>query len=412
MRLFFFTAQYPYGNVSETFIENEICFLAEAFDEIIIIPSEKESEFIRSLPNNVEVSNLFIDNELSNYKRVFFRNILSVFILFFSELMKQNNFRWYFKNIKFYLDFITRQYHKYLLLKKYLKIKKVTDTDVFYDFWYVNTAPALALLRKQKIINKLVVRAHRYDLYNSEWVEGKVPYRNIVYKYADKSVFSNRHGKQYFMETLNLKNDDKTSVHYLGVPLQTYSYDIQKENKGFTIVSCSGINERKGVLKIPKILSAIKEEIYWYHFGDGVQKSKLETLCEKLPPNIHCNLMGHVNNIQVIEFYKNHKIDLFMSFTKSEGLPVSFKEAQSFGIPIFSTDVCGIPDIVNEKTGVLIKLEESEENIITKLETVINKYPFDRNEIITFFSNHFLADKVYPKFINEILIGNETNKKS
>ena len=40
--LFFLTSEFPYEN-TETFIENEISFLADAFDKVIILPLNKQS---------------------------------------------------------------------------------------------------------------------------------------------------------------------------------------------------------------------------------------------------------------------------------------------------------------------------------------------------------------------------------
>ncbi len=202
--LYFFTAEYPYGNVSETFIENEINYLAKSFDHIIIFPSEKPNNHLRSLPNNVQVNDLFICKK-GNFKKVFFRKIFTLLPVFLNESLKQNNFKFYVKNWKYYFDFLSRQYSKYLLLERYLNINGISNKDVFYDFWYINTAPALSFLKRKGYDIRTIVRAHRYDLYDEEWKEGKVPFRNFIFEYADFSVFSNTHGLNYFKKKLYLE---------------------------------------------------------------------------------------------------------------------------------------------------------------------------------------------------------------
>ena len=409
-RLYFFTAEYPYGNVSETFIENEIKYLSDAFDEVVIIPSTKENNIVRNIPNNVRVEKFLINTDFNNLKKYFFRNFNKIFYVYMKEALIKGNFIFYIKNIKFYLDFITRQFKKKDLLAEYFNLSRINKDDVLYDFWYINSAPALSLLKQNGLKNRLIVRAHRYDLYDSEWRTGKVPFVNLVYKLSDVSVFSNKHGANYFVEKLNIRNNNKISINYLGV--EDYYQDMQENNDEnddfFTIVSCSGMSKRKRVDLIPKLLYGISEKVKWVHFGDGPERNKVEKLCERLPDNIEWQLKGHVDNNEVLEFYKKNKIDLFVSFTTSEGLPVSFKEVQSFGIPILSTNVCGIPDIVNEKTGVLIQVNEDIKDVREKLRGIIKNYPFDKDYIHNYFLNNFYARKVYPNFIKNILL-NEKN---
>ena len=52
--LFFFTSEYPFGT-GETFIENEMPFLAQAFDKIILISNNCDGNQTRQVPENVIV---------------------------------------------------------------------------------------------------------------------------------------------------------------------------------------------------------------------------------------------------------------------------------------------------------------------------------------------------------------------
>ena len=61
-RLLFFTQSYPYTQ-KETFIENEINYLAEAFDEITILPWIGEGEPTRSVPSNCKVLKPLLKND-------------------------------------------------------------------------------------------------------------------------------------------------------------------------------------------------------------------------------------------------------------------------------------------------------------------------------------------------------------
>ena len=52
--LLFFTSNYPFGN-GETFIENEMPYLAETFDQVVLVSNDTTSPQIREVPSNVRL---------------------------------------------------------------------------------------------------------------------------------------------------------------------------------------------------------------------------------------------------------------------------------------------------------------------------------------------------------------------
>ena len=59
----------------------------------------------------------------------------------------------------------------------------------------------------------------------------------------------------------------------------------------------------------------------------------------------------------MLNWFENNSVDVFVNVSSSEGLPVSIMEAFSFGVPVVATKVGGIPEIVDEKCGILIPKE-------------------------------------------------------
>ncbi|MEG1926658.1 MAG: glycosyltransferase, partial [Ruthenibacterium sp.] len=67
------------------------------------------------------------------------------------------------------------------------------------------------------------------------------------------------------------------------------------------------------------------------------------------------NFHGFVTNQELMNQYKILGVNLFMTVSQTEGLPVSVLEAFSCGIPVIATAVGGIPEAVQEeKTGHLL----------------------------------------------------------
>ncbi|MBK6836141.1 MAG: glycosyltransferase [Bacteroidetes bacterium] len=130
----------------------------------------------------------------------------------------------------------------------------------------------------------------------------------------------------------------------------------------FTIVSCAKVRNIKRIHLIPEILEHLDIDLKWIHIGNENLKSKdtsipvYEANKEKLKgkKNIVTEYKGAISNKDVLDFYKENTINLYISVSETEGLPVSMMEVISFGIPILATNVGGCDEIVTNKAGVLI----------------------------------------------------------
>lgn len=396
-KLIFFTAQYPYGNKSETFIETEILYLSKAFDSIEIFPSEL-CDSIREVPSNVSVHNqlaLLNYSKTSKYKSLF-KNWKAVIEILYSEFQRLKLVS-FFKYLKIILDTIAIQLIKFEHLKDYISNQ---SNVLLYDYWSLNSTLALALIKKKKPNIKFIARAHRYDLYDQNQNPG-VLFRNFVIKHIDTQYLISDEGLDYQKYKIAPPFHSKLKVSKLGV---NSSQNLpEKLNAFYTIVSCSSVIDFKGVHLIPQILKNITDlKIKWIHFGVGNYMNTLLEEIKSLPENISCDLKGHRNNQEVLNFYAENSVDLFISLSNSEGLPVSMMEAQSYGIPIIAYPVGGIPElVVDGHTGELLNRNH---NFLQHAE-IVKKHllkPLDPNRIIAFWESNFNAEKNYKNFVENI----------
>ena len=75
--LYLFTAGYPYGFKDEPFLENEIGYLAKAFDSVVIFPRSKPTEEKRKTAENVFINDCLNKTPLKNKKRSLYFNCLA-----------------------------------------------------------------------------------------------------------------------------------------------------------------------------------------------------------------------------------------------------------------------------------------------------------------------------------------------
>ena len=92
-------------------------------------------------------------------------------------------------------------------------------------------------------------------------------------------------------------------------------------------------------------------------YGDGELHKDVESEIENFSAKSFINLNGFVSDIN--EKLKN--IDILVITSKSEGTPLTLLEAMSFGVPVVSTEVGGIPSIIHSgENGLLVDKEDKE----------------------------------------------------
>lgn len=102
-----------------------------------------------------------------------------------------------------------------------------------------------------------------------------------------------------------------------------------------------------------KVRKSIDKELFLYIAGDGPKKKELTVLIEKLDLDNHIKLLGNIDRQDIRSFLL--KIDIYIQTSKSEAAPISIKEAMAAALPIITTDVGGIPELVkHKKTGLLV----------------------------------------------------------
>ena len=114
-------------------------------------------------------------------------------------------------------------------------------------------------------------------------------------------------------------------------------------------------------------------------------------------------LVGHVDNREVLSFYEQHHVDALLSLSLSEGLPVSMMEAQSYGIPVVACAVQGVPEIVNEDTGILVNPEASRTEVAAGLRAALEPGRFEGGRVRQLFQARFDANTNYNMFADTLI---------
>jgi glycosyltransferase involved in cell wall biosynthesis len=344
---------YP-NSIGEYFIDDELRVIYPFFEKIIIISSSPIQEYkeYRFIPNNAIVHTF-------SSKKSFGIFDLKYIIYFFQEifyLIFKLNKKLNFLRFKIILNEIRRSIFFKNSLKEYIDSIENFDVSnaIFYSYWLDYKALSLCLLNKEVKKLTCVSRAHRWDIYFEENPAHYLPFKSFVLRNLTQTFSISSDGKNY-LEKLPGIGKGKVMLSRLGKS-NDFTPIYQKEDKNkFIICSCSNMAKVKRVDLIVKVISLLKtKNVTWYHFGGGKLKKEVEEFASRNIKNCEFKFVGSFENSEILEFYRNNYVDLFINLSESEGIPVSIMEAHSAAIPVIASDVGAVSEIVDENNGWLV----------------------------------------------------------
>ena len=416
--LVLFTLNFPYYSkesiTEHSFLQIEIEYLAREFHPVIIVPN-LVLENVSKLPDGIEVE----DGYFRAVSGASPKKLLASFFkstIFWEELFSHPRF-WLKADV--IRDLLIRSLIINTTCDWIINLVQARGLDpantIFYTYWLNNITLGVGMAKQKLKGVHLVSRTHRGDLYNESRPHSYFSYRPQTLKVLDRLFLISEHGLAY-ISTLYPWVADNCEVSRLGVRGNNVL------NKGstdgvFRVVSCSSLIPVKRVALLLKGLSmAAKEQdqkiFEWHHFGSGPLMDELQTLASQcLPSNVSWVFHGNTPNDEVIKFYRENPIDLFVNVSQSEGVPVSIMEAASFGIPIMATAVGGTPELVTEKNGILLKPDPSLEEIsqgILKMMCELQFRMIAGKSSFEMWQENYDADKNFPKFVERIIADTHT----
>ena len=395
------TTGFPYGT-GENFISAELEALPEDVELEVVPFMFRGTDEARAIPKEIAVINdCRVAQTKLNKLAYAVRGLMNKD--FWAEIKKRDDVtRKRFLQI---LGFYARSLELYSKLKKRYVDELRNKSVTFYSYWLLEGAYVAALLQKEYNV-KAYSRAHRVDVWDGMSTYGIVPSRNATLR-TITSVFVCSQDGQIYLKCKNPQYADKFCVSYLGT--QDYGWTPgDNREKEFVIVSCARIEPVKRVELLAEALKNIKDKkIHWVHFGDGSCRKKVEESINELPGNVRVSLMGTTQHDDVMAYYCQNAVNLFVNTSSSEGLPVSIMEAISFGVPVIATDVGGTREIVNTDTGRLISADFSPEDLAAHISDYIKKdsatYCTDREMVRKFWENNFAAKANYDSFYRKMM---------
>lgn len=362
-----------------------------AFSEITefeIIFLRKQDEFYKEDIQQLQSNNVSISVKPFSWNNVL-KKIIIVARFVISNLFKfkpDYNFAIGFKSVIWFLR---------LDLSKFS-----ANSNIHAQF--ATQAALVSFLIKQYYNNKpqYSFTFHAHDIYfNNTWF-------NLLVNNCRNAFSISNYNIEYVFN--NYIQSERITLSRLGVFRNRIEQSKINKNYNshlFTLGLISWFMEKKG---IQYLLSAMLElqkrdfkNIKLILVGDGPQKNEYLDFIRKNNLNESINYIGKVRGEKKSDFFNN--IDVFVLPSISlkndqDGIPVVLMEAVSYGLPLISTEVSGIPEIcINNYNGLLVP-EKNIEAIVKSILALNN----NKIRMKTFSNNSLKISKEYDIELNSL----------
>lgn len=235
------------------------------------------------------------------------------------------------------------------MLKGFYKIWKFTRIKKI-DVAHVHMAEKGSTFRKGVIIwflhkkgIKTIVHMHAGPF--CDWFNNlNFIYKNCItyfFKSADKIIIL---GNYWLQQMSSILPKEKLTVLYNSVKTQDNVFNLNSQN----IIYMGRINEKKGIWDLLEAIKLIRsnlpKDVNFFIYGED-ETGKLSENIVKFGLSEVVHLKGWISGKNKETAFRNAKLLLLPTYT--EGLSMTILEAMSYGIPIVTTNITTMPELLD-----------------------------------------------------------------
>jgi glycosyltransferase involved in cell wall biosynthesis len=210
---------------------------------------------------------------------------------------------------------------------------------------------------------------------------------------ADKVIVLSESWKQGLIDDLRISSN-KIEVLYNPCPIIELNQSIQKEN---IILFAGTLNERKNYKTLIKAFAIIAKEFPSWKLvfaGNGEVDQAIE-LAQTLNIGDQIICKGWISGDDKHQLFSEASIFCLPSF--AEGFPMAVLDAWSYGLPVLTTPVGGIPEVALDGENIILFKANDVNDLANKLKKVIIDDELKTrlaNSAFVFSSTQFSLNKI------------------
>lgn len=301
------------------------------------------------------------------------------------------------------------------LASKMVEVAEFEKIDLLHVHYAIPHAVS-AYLAKQMLKNKndikIITTLHGTDITLVGLEPSFLPMVKFSIEQSDGVSAVSRFLKEKTLTNYNIEKDITVINNFIDTDLYKPNGTSKLRehiapNNEKIIVHTSNFRPVKRVPETIRILQKVREEIpaKLVLVGDGPDRSECERLCRELNLCDHTKFLGKQNGLVEIL----NASDLFLIPSQSESFGLAALEAMSCGLPVVSSSVGGLPELIkHNETGFIAEIGDIDRMSKYVIELFTNKRKYDlfskasRKRVEEKFDKEIIIPK-YENFYNKIL---------
>jgi glycosyltransferase involved in cell wall biosynthesis len=275
--------------------------------------------------------------------------------------------------------------------KAYLKIKELI-CELKPDIVHTHASKA-GLIGRQAAISvgvNTIIHTYHGHVFHSYFNKPKTALiKGVERRLAKKStgiIAISDTQKHELVNIHKIAPADKVKVIPLGFDLSEFvkddfdararvrdKYEIRENEVAVAIVGrLAPVKNHLFFLEVAKHLLKSHKQVKFFIVGDGTSRTEIEPIVDSLNNEFDNRITMTSWIFDIAEFNKG--MDVMCLTSDNEGTPVSLIEAQASALPVVSTDVGGIRDIVLDNESGFIINKGDIETYVEKLRLLVENY--------------------------------------
>jgi glycosyltransferase involved in cell wall biosynthesis len=227
---------------------------------------------------------------------------------------------------------------------------------------FANATASFAMLTARLCHVPFCISIHATDLF----VDPELLHEKLIE--AKCVVTCTRYNKQYICDHYPKVDSDKVHVIYHGVDFRYLTPGAKRRRDKLTILAVGRLVPKKGLRVLVSACKILKERNIPFRcliIGDGPERGSLELHSRLNHVNDRVQFVGSVAPRDVMKYYGEADVFVLPCVVDGngdrDGIPNVIAEAMAMKLPVISTTVSGIPElVVDGKTGILVDPNETE----------------------------------------------------
>lgn len=204
------------------------------------------------------------------------------------------------------------------------------------------------------------VTTHAYDIY------AKSELLDLVVTQADHVFTISQYNRNVIEEKCNCDPGHvsilRCGIRYDKMNTGTHVDRSKTDNSSIRIISVGSLNDKKGHDYLIEACALLVEQnlpVTCSIFGGGRRFDELQNKIADLGVEKQVRLLGPKPQEDIVDAFQQHDIFVLAAVVAAngdrDGIPVVLMEAGAYGMPLISTNVSGIPELVqHERTGLVV----------------------------------------------------------